>query len=159
MIGASAAVACSGIPFNGPIGAARVGYMNGEYLLNPGFTAVAKSDLDLVVAGTLGAVLMVESQARELPEDVMLGAVMFGHEQMQPVIGLIRELAAEAGRPAWSWASPAEDSALAERVEALSGGGIAGAYRIIDKAERQGAHGGDSTIRRSGAGPPQRRRW
>ena len=146
MIGASAAVACSGIPFNGPIGAARVGYTNGEYLLNPGFTAVAKSDLDLVVAGTLGAVLMVESQARELPEDVMLGAVMFGHEQMQPVIGLIRELAAEAGRPAWSWASPAEDSALAERVEALSGGGIAEAYRIIDKAERQGAM---AEIRRS----------
>ena len=139
MVGASAAVALSGIPFNGPIGAARVGYADGRYLLNPGFAAVAESDLDLVVAGTGGAVLMVESQARELSEEVMLGAVMFGHERMQPVIGLIRELAAEAGRPAWSWTPPAEDSALAERAEALVGQRVAEAYRIIDKAERQAA--------------------
>ena len=137
MVGASAAVACSGIPFNGPIGAARVGYAGGRYLLNPGFAAVSESDLDLVVAGTSGAVLMVESEARELSEDVMLGAVTFGHEQMQPVIGLIRELAAEAGRPAWNWAPPARDSALAERVEEAVGQRIAEAYRIVDKAERQ----------------------
>ena len=137
MVGASAAVACSGIPFNGPIGAARVGYAGGRYLLNPGFAAVSESELDLVVAGTSGAVLMVESEARELSEEVMLGAVTFGHEQMQPVIALIRELAAEAGRPAWSWAPPAEDSALAERAETLVGRRIAEAYRIVDKAERQ----------------------
>ena len=138
MVGASAAVACSGIPFNGPIGAARVGYSDGQYLLNPGFAALAESELDLVVAGTSSAVLMVESEAQELSEEVMLGAVTFGHEQMQPVIGLIRELAAEAGRPAWNWAPPAKDSALAERAEALVGERIAEAYRIVDKAERQG---------------------
>ncbi len=139
MVGASAAVACSGIPFNGPIGAARVGYAGGRYLLNPGFAAVTDSDLDLVVAGTSGAVLMVESEAKELSEEVMLGAVMFGHEQMQPVIGLIRELAAEAGRPAWSWAPPAEDSSLVGRVETLAGARVAEAYRIVDKAGRQAA--------------------
>ena len=139
MVGASAAVACSGIPFNGPIGAARVGYTGGRYLLNPGFAAVSESDLDLVVAGTSGAVLMVESEASELSEEVMLGAVTFGHEQMQPVIALIRELAAEAGRPAWNWAPPAQDSALAERVEGVVGQRVAEAYRIVDKAERQTA--------------------
>ena len=139
MVGASAAVACSGIPFNGPIGAARVGYAGGRYLLNPGFAAVAESELDLIVAGTSGAVLMVESEARELSEEVMLGAVTFGHEQMQPIIALIRELAAEAGRPAWSWTPPTEDSTLAERAEALVGQRIAEAYRIVDKAERQAA--------------------
>ena len=138
MIGASAAVACSGIPFNGPIGAARVGYAGGQYVLNPGFAGIAESKLDLIVAGTRGAVLMVESEADELPEDVMLGAVMFGHERMQPVIDLIRELAAETGRPAWNWAPPAGDSTLAERVEALAGEEIARAYRIVDKGERQG---------------------
>ncbi|MCY4452134.1 MAG: polyribonucleotide nucleotidyltransferase [Immundisolibacterales bacterium] len=139
MVGASAAVACSGIPFNGPIAAARVGYSDGEYVLNPGFAKIAESDLDLVVAGTTGAVLMVESQARELSEDVMLGAVMFGHERMQPVIELIRELAAETGRPAWNWVPPAEDSVLKEQVSALAGEEIAQVYRIGDKASRQGA--------------------
>ena len=139
MVGASAAVACSGIPFNGPIAAARVGYSGGEYVLNPGFAKIAESDLDLVVAGTTGAVLMVESQARELSEDIMLGAVMFGHEQMQPVIELIRELAAETGRPAWNWVPPAEDSVLKEQVSALAGEEIAQVYRIGDKSSRQGA--------------------
>ena len=139
MVGASAAVACSGIPFNGPIAAARVGYSGGEYVLNPGFAGIAESDLDLVVAGTRSAVLMVESEARELPEDIMLGAVMFGHERMQPVIELIRELAAETGRPAWNWVPPAEDSVLAEKVNALAGEEIAQVYRIGDKASRQGA--------------------
>ena len=138
MIGASAAVACSGIPFNGPIGAARVGYADGRYVLNPGFAGVAESKLDLVVAGTRGAVLMVESEAHELSEEVMLGAVVFGHERMQPVIDLIAELSAEAGRPAWSWTPPAEDPGLSEKVDALVGGRIAEAYRISDKAERQG---------------------
>ena len=141
MIGASAAVACSGIPFNGPIGAARVGYAGGQYVLNPGFAAIADSELDLVVAGTRRAVLMVESEARELSEEVMLGAVTFGHERMQPVIDLIRELASEGGRPAWNWAPPARDPALAERAEALLGERIAEAYRVVDKAGRQGMLG------------------
>ena len=139
MVGASAAVACSGIPFNGPIGAARVGYSAGAYVLNPGFAGLAESDLDLVVAGTRGAVLMVESEASELSEDVMLAAVMFGHEQMQPVIDLIRELASEVGRPTWNWSPPGEDSSLAERVNGLAGEEIAEAYRIVDKGARQGA--------------------
>ena len=116
-----------------------MGYADGQYLLNPGFAALAESELDLVVAGTSSAVLMVESEAQELSEEVMLGAVTFGHEQMQPVIGLIRELAAEAGRPAWNWAPPVKDSTLAERAEALVGERIADAYRIVDKAERLGA--------------------
>ena len=141
MIGASAAVACSGIPFNGPIGAARVGYAEGRYVLNPGFAALVDSELDLVVAGTRGAVLMVESEAKELSEEVMLGAVTFGHEQMQPVIALISELAAEAGRPAWNWAPPAQDSSLAERVNEAVGARVAEAYRVVDKAERQAVLG------------------
>ncbi len=139
LIGASAAVALAGIPFNGPIGAARVGYAGGEYLLNPGFARIAESDLDLVVAGTEGAVLMVESEARELSEEVMLGAVMFGHERMQPVIALIRELAAEAGKPAWNWTPPEEDRELAERAGAAAGTAIAEAFRIRDKMQRRDA--------------------
>ena len=109
IIGASAALAISGLPFNGPLGAARVGYKDGEYLLNPSKGALETSDLDLVVAGTQKAVLMVESEAKMLSEDVMLGAVMFGHEQMQVVITAISELAAEVGTPAWDWAAPEAD--------------------------------------------------
>src|ERR671929_64376 len=103
MIGASAALAISGIPFDGPIGAARVGYQNGRYLLNPTATELKTSDLDLVVAGTQAAVLMVESEAQMLSEQVMLGAVLFGHEQMQAAIKVINELAAEAGKPPIAW--------------------------------------------------------
>src|SRR5690606_11055751 len=101
MLGTSAALMLSGIPFNGPIGAARVGFKDGNYLLNPTLSQTASSDLDLVVAGTEKAVLMVESEAKCLPEDVMLGAVLFGHEQMQIAINTIKELAAEAGKPRW----------------------------------------------------------
>src|SRR5262245_63889528 len=103
MLGASAALCLSGVPFKGPIGAAKVGYRDGKYLLNPTTTDLQTSALDLVVAGTADAVLMVESEAERLPEAVMLGAVVYGHEQMQVAIRAIKELAAEAGKPAWSW--------------------------------------------------------
>ena len=136
MIGASAALAVSGVPFNGPIGAARVGYRDGRFLLNPSPDELETSDLDLVVAGTQSAVLMVESEARELPESVMLDAVMFGHEQMQTVIQAIREFAAEAGTQPWEWQPPQHDEALdaavAEAGEALLREG----YTIREKLKR-----------------------
>ena len=116
LLGASAALAISGMPFAGPIGAAKVGYKDGNYILNPGVAALAESQLELVVAGTADAVLMVESEAKGLPEDVMLGAVMFGHEQMQLAINAINELAAEVGKPAWDWQAVAADSALDSAV-------------------------------------------
>ncbi len=137
LIGASAALAISGIPFNGPIGAARVGYKNGEYLLNPAVVGLGPdSDLDLVVAGTESAVLMVESEARGLSEEVMLGAVLFGHEQLQVVIQAIRELAAEVGKPPLSWAPPEHDPEIDGAVEAQAAEGIGEAYRIKDKMAR-----------------------
>ena len=137
MIGASAALALSGVPFNGPIGAARVGYKNGNYLLNPSDKELLDSDLDLVVAGTESAVLMVESQANELSEEIMLGAVMFGHEQMQTTINAIRELAAKAGKPAWDWQAEPQDEALHDRVRELTRDKLIAAYQIADKLERQ----------------------
>ena len=109
LLGASAALAISGMPFAGPIGAARVGYKDGNYLLNPTAAQMADSSLDLVVAGTAAAVLMVESEAKRLSEEVMLGAVMFGHEQLQTAISAINELAAEAGKPKWDWSAAAAD--------------------------------------------------
>ncbi len=136
LIGTSAALAVSGIPFDGPVGAARVGYRNGEYLLNPSFSSLESSDLDLVVAGTSDAVLMVESEARELSEDVMLGAVLFGHEQMQTAINVIKELAAEAGKPRWDWQPVAKDVSLGETVESMIGDELRAAYSIADKQER-----------------------
>jgi polyribonucleotide nucleotidyltransferase len=136
MIGASAALAISGIPFDGPIGAARVGYANGQYILNPTATELKTSQLDLVVAGTQAAVLMVESEARELPEDVMLGAVVFGHEQMQAVISLIGELADEAGKPDWDWTAPAKDQALIERMAQIAENDLRQAYQVRGKQER-----------------------
>jgi len=139
IIGASAALAISGLPFNGPLGAARVGYKDGEYLLNPSKAARETSDLDLVVAGTEHAVLMVESEARMLPEDVMLGAVLFGHEQMQVAITAINELAAEIATPSWNWAAPAADEALAEKVAATTTDALTAAYQIADKMQRQDA--------------------
>ncbi len=108
MIGASAALALSGIPFNGPIGAARVGYVDGQYVLNPTKTDLDTSQLNLVVAGTEAAVLMVESEAHELPEEVMLGAVVFGHQQMQAVIDLIHSLVEEAASREWDWQPPGQ---------------------------------------------------
>ncbi len=139
LIGASAALSISGLPFNGPLGAARVGYKDGEYILNPSKEALETSDLDLVIAGTEKAVLMVESEANMLPEDVMLGAVMFGHEQMQVVVKAISELADDIGKPSWNWQAPEEDTALAEKVAATSSDAIISAYQIAEKMARQDA--------------------
>src|SRR5438309_6434396 len=136
MIGASAAVTLSGIPFEGPIGATRVGYLNGEYVLNPTKTELETSQLNLVVAGTEQAVLMVESEANELSEEVMLGAVMYGHEQMQAAIGAINELADEGGKDDWDWQPPPPDAALAERLRAMAEADFNDAYRIKSKATR-----------------------
>ena len=137
LLGASAALAISGLPFDGPIGAARVGYINGEYALNPSKTALADSKLDLVVAGTADAVLMVESEADCLSEDIMLGAVTFGHEQMQVAITAINELAADVGKPRMEWTAPATNDALVEKVAGLATAGIADAYTILVKLDRQ----------------------
>ena len=137
IIGASAALALSGIPFNGPIGAARVGYVDGHYILNPSKTELTKSQLNLVVAGTEAAVLMVESEAHELPEDVMLGAVVFGHQQQQAVIGLIHQLVEEGGKPMWDWEAPAKDQALIDRVAALAEADVRTAYALRSKQQRQ----------------------
>jgi polyribonucleotide nucleotidyltransferase len=137
LIGASAAVALSGIPFTAPIAAARVGYKNGQYLLNPNTTQVkTESDLDLVVAGTAEAVLMVESEARGLSEDVMLGAVLFGHEQMQAAIKAINTLAAEAGKPRWDWKAAEPNVALKQAVAKLAEADFAAAYGIVVKQSR-----------------------
>ncbi|MES2561692.1 MAG: polyribonucleotide nucleotidyltransferase [Pseudomonadota bacterium] len=136
MIGASAALAVSGIPFDGPIGAARVGYADGRYILNPTATELKTSQLDLVVAGTQQAVLMVESEAKELPEDVMLGAVVFGHEQMQAAIALINELADEAGKPEWEWTAPTKDQPLIDRMAQMAESDVRQAYGIRAKQER-----------------------
>ncbi len=136
MIGASAALAISGIPFNGPIGAARVGYIDGQYVLNPTRTQLADSQLDLVVAGTQAAVLMVESEAQQLSEEVMLGAVVFGHDQMQAAIKAINELVEVAGKPEWNWQPPAKDVALIAKVAALAEADLREAYRITSKQAR-----------------------
>ena len=137
LIGASAAMAISGLPFQGPVAAARVGYKDGRYLLNQPKTGLSEiSDLDLIVSGTADAVLMVESEARELSEEVMLGAVLFGHEQQQVVIEAIKELAAEVAKPPREWQAPQTDESLLEAVERVAGESIGEAYRIADKMER-----------------------
>ncbi|MHB8353018.1 MAG: polyribonucleotide nucleotidyltransferase [Burkholderiales bacterium] len=136
LIGASAAVALSGVPFDGPIGAARVGYANGEYILNPTATELTTSQMNLVVAGTSEAVLMVESEASELPEDVMLGAVVFGHQQMQVAIDAINALADEAGKDAWDWQAPAKDETLIARINEIALVDLKAAYSIRAKQER-----------------------
>ena len=136
MIGASAALAISGIPFDGPIGAARVGYLNGEYVLNPTATELKTSQLNLVVAGTSQAVLMVESEAMELAEDVMLGAVVYGHQQMQPVINAINELADEVGKPLWDLAPSQKDAGLVDRISALAENDLRQAYGLRQKQAR-----------------------
>jgi polyribonucleotide nucleotidyltransferase len=141
LIGASAALAVSGIPFDGPIAAAKVGYRNGDYVLNPGASELADSDLELVVAGTAQAVLMVESQANCLTEEVMLGAVVFGHEQMQVAIDAINELAAEAGKPKWEWRAPADDEDLEAAVAKAATHGLSDAYLVTDKQARQASVG------------------
>ncbi len=136
MIGASAALAISGVPFMGPIGAARVAYIDGQYVLSPTATQLKESQLDLVVAGTESAVLMVESEAQELSEDVMLGAVVFGHEQMQAAINAINELVEEGGKPEWDWQAPAKDEALVARIETLAKARLEEAYNITVKQTR-----------------------
>ena len=137
MIGTSAALAISGCPFNGPIGGARVGFSEAEgYVLNPGYAALKESKLDMVVAGTRDAVLMVESEAKELSEDQMLGAVLFAHQEMQTVIKTIDELVEEAGKPRWDWSAPEVDEALRAQVEEAAGADLGEAYRITEKAAR-----------------------
>ena len=136
MIATSAALAISGIPFNGPIGAARVGYVNGEYVLNPGKTQLIDSKLDLVVAGTEAAVLMVESEADQLSEDIMLGAVTYGHDQGKIAIAAINELVREAGKPSWNWVAPAKDEGFITKVTALAEEELRAAYQIRSKQAR-----------------------
>ena len=137
LIGTSAALAISGIPFNGPVGAARVGYTDEVgYFINPNYKALETSELDMVVAGTQDAVLMVESQANELPEDIMLGAVLYAHQEMQVVIAAIKELVKDAGKVRWEWQAPAENRALQDKVVAAVGPQIGEAYRIIEKQQR-----------------------
>ena len=137
MIGTSAALAVSGIPFKGPIGAARVGFTADKgYLLNPGYEELKSSELDMVVAGTQDAVLMVESEANELPEDIMLGAVLYAHQEMQAVVQACNELARDAGKPGWDWQPEPENTELLNAVKAQSEAAIGEAYRIIDKQQR-----------------------
>ena len=137
LIGASAAVSLSGIPFDGPIAGVRVGYKDGTYILNPGYAALKESQLNMVVAGTDAAVLMVESEAAELTEDEMLGAVLFGHQEMQVAIEAIKSLVAEAGKPRWEYAATAVNESLKEKVEGAVKADLGATYRIIDKMERQ----------------------
>ena len=139
IIGASAALSIAGVPFNGPLGAARVGYKDGAFILNPNKEALETSDLDLVVAGTDKAVLMVESEAKLLSEEVMLGAVMFGHEQLQTVIDAITDFANEVGTPKWDWTAPATDETLASKITEVSTDSITAAYQIAEKMDRQAA--------------------
>ena len=136
MLGASAALQISGIPFKGPIAGCRVGYINGQYVCNPHVSQMADSKLDLVVAGTSRAVLMVEAEADRLPEDVMLGAVSFGHQQMQVAIEAINSLVEEAGKPAWDWQPPAKNEALIARIRELAFDGLKAAYDIRQKQPR-----------------------
>ena len=139
MIGTSAAISLAGCPFNGPIGCARVGYIDGQYVLNPTKTELETSQLDLVVSGTDSAVLMVESEAEMLSEEVMLGAVTFGHDAQQVVIEAIKELKAEAGKPAWDWTAPVNDEAQVAKIKELSEARYVEAYQISDKMDRKDA--------------------
>ena len=139
LLGASAALAISGIPFNGPVGAARVGYINGQYVLCPTMSQLKESQLDLVVAGTESAVLMVESEARELSEEIMLGAVVFGHNESVKAINAINELVEEAGKPEWDWQAPTKDETLIARLNEVCGARLEEAYNIIVKQTRSHA--------------------
>ncbi|MDF2181211.1 polyribonucleotide nucleotidyltransferase [Neptuniibacter sp. CAU 1671] len=140
MLGTSAALAISGIPFQGPIGGARVGFTEADgYILNPSYEQLSTSELDMVVAGTADAVLMVESEAKELSEDEMLGAVLFAHQEMQIAINAINELVAEAGKPVWDWQPAEKNEALIAQVREVVGAGLADAYQVADKMQRQAA--------------------
>ena len=137
MIGTSAALSISGIPFNGPVGAARVGYnLEDGYILNPGYEKLKSSDLDMVVAGTKDAVLMVESEAKELSEDIMLGGVLFAHQEMQTVIDVVQELADEVGKPRWDWIVPEKNSDLDLRLREIASEALTEAYQVTVKSER-----------------------
>jgi polyribonucleotide nucleotidyltransferase len=136
LIGSSAALALSGIPFNGPIGAARVGYIDGEYVLNPGKTQLLESKMDLVVAGTEAAVLMVESEAKQLSEEVMLGGVVYGHQQGNIAINAIHDLVRDAGKPAWEWSAPAKDESFIAKVNVLGESKLRAAYQLRSKQAR-----------------------
>ena len=136
LLAASAAMAISGVPFAGPVGAARVGYIDGQYVLNPTFAQLENSRMDLVVAGTEAAVLMVESEAQQLPEDIMLGAVVYGHEQMQVAIDAIFELVRDGGKPEWNWAAPEKNTALINKVTEVAGADVTAAYQIREKQLR-----------------------
>ena len=136
MIAVSAALSISGVPFNGPIGAARVGYVNGEYVLNPGQTQRKDSIMDLVVAGTEAAVLMVESEAQQLSEEIMLGGIVYGHEQGNIAISAIHELVRDAGKPVWDWKAPAKDAALIAKIDGLAKTKLEAAYQIRNKQAR-----------------------
>ena len=137
MLGTSAALAASGIPFAGPIGAAQVGYKDGKYILNPSVTQMEESDLDLMVAGTSDAVLMVESEAKELSEEIMLGAVVFGHDEMQVAISAINDFAKEVGNETWEWTAPEKDTALAKQVAKVCEADLKDAFSTADKMDRQ----------------------
>ncbi len=139
MIGAAAALGISGVPFDGPLACARVGYLDGQYILNPGYEQLRQSDLNMMVAGTRQAVLMVESEARELTEDQMLGGVLFAHLEMQPVLDVIDALVAEAGKPRWDWQPPPTNEALLGQIREGFVGPIAEAYQVTDKMQRQAA--------------------
>ena len=141
LLGCSAAVALTGAPFDGPIGAAKVGYKDGQYLLNPTVSELADSELELVVAGTSDAVLMVESEADELSEDVMLGAVMFGHKHMQVAINAINDLVTEAGAKTWEWKAPAKNESLVSAIKEAVGNQLAEAFQVRDKLQRREAIG------------------
>jgi polyribonucleotide nucleotidyltransferase len=159
LLGASAALAISGMPFAGPIAAARVGFVAGEYILNPGAEMLASSSLDLVVAGTADAVLMVESEAKGLSEEVMLGAVMFGHEQMQAAITAINELVVEAGKPKWDWQAAAADSDLDAAVASAAQSGFESAYQVSDKMQRQANVGEVKTAVKESLSSGENARW
>ena len=136
LLAASAAMAISGVPFAGPVGAARVGYIDGQYVLNPTFAQLENSRMDLVVAGTEAAVLMVESEAQQLPEEIMLGAVVYGHEQMQVAIDAIYELVRDGGKPEWNWTAPAKNEPLIAKVTEVAQADVQAAYQIREKQLR-----------------------
>lgn len=159
LIGASAALAVSGLPFDGPVGAARVGYKNGAYVLNPSFKDLEDSELDLVVAGTESSVLMVESEAKGLSEEVMLGAVMYGHEQFQAAITAIRELASEAGTVPWDWQAPGADSNLEAALSEHFRERVAEAYGVVDKLERRNRLGELRKAARESLAGGEEARW
>lgn len=156
LVAASAALAVSGLPFNGPVGAARVGYKDGQYLLNPNRAQLAHSDLDLVVAGTERAVLMVESEANQLSEEVMLGAVVYGHEQMQIAINAIHDLVRDGGKPEWDWQAAPKNEALVAKVSELSLADLQAAYQLRQKSARSQKLEGSLRIGRGQAGRSRR---